>query len=310
MPKILVTSNLNPDLDGYACSIGYAEYLNLKGKKAEPILLGELDDETNYVLNIANEKAISQYKDILKGDIRLILVDTTSLESLRTEANPQQIYEIIDHRRLNDAHLFPWAKKQIELVGSCATLIVEKFISENLPIKTGTAYLLYGAIVSNTINFKNRITTERDRKAAEYLLTKITITDDFPEKMFRARTNIEGDNLSRYLHKDFIEQSVQNKKLTVFQMEIVGTDNLIKTSLQEIKNIINSIIKDKKLDYCFLNIIDTIKAYNYILAINSKTEDFLKKVLALDFKNGLVKTDYIIMRKEIMAKIKEYLENE
>lgn len=97
--------------------------------------------------------------------------------------------------------------------------------------------------------------------------------------------------------------------MTIFQMEIVGTDELIDQRLDEIKDIISDIIKDRKLDYCFLNIIDTLKAYNYILAIDQSTEALLKDVLRLEFKDGIVKTGYIIMRKEIMAKIKDYLEN-
>jgi len=310
MEKLLVTSNLNPDLDGYACSVGYAEYLKLSGKKADPVLLGEIDDETTYVLNLTSESAIPQFNGDLKGKGELILVDTTSAESLKTELDPKQVVEIVDHRRLNDAYLMPWAKKQIELVGSCATLIVEKFITDKLPIKKETAHLLYGAIVSNTINFKNQITTVRDKNAAKHLLKEIEIAEDFAEKMFRARTNIKGDNLSRYLHKDYVELQICGRKLTVFQMEIVETDQLIKERLSEIISIAKFIIKDKELDYCFINIIDTLKAYNYIITLDETTENMLGKILNLKFQNNFAKTDIIIMRKEIMPKIKEYLDYE
>lgn len=306
--RIFITSNKNPDLDGYACAVGYAEFLNRTGKKAKAILLGEIEDETKFVLNLADIKSMEKYGGEIDSD--LIIVDTTNLQSLGRDVDKKLLVEMIDHRRVNDASLYPWAKVQNELVGSCATLITEKFMQAKIKPSKETAYLLYGAIVSNTINFKNKITSDRDRAAASFLKKLIDIPEDFAEKMFRARTNISGGNLSNYLHKDFIEQNVCGKIMTIFQMEIVETDNLIKNRLDEIKDIIHDIIKDKKLDYYFLNIIDTLKAYNYILVVDEKTETLLKKILELNFVDKLVKTDHIIMRKEIIAKIKDHFSYE
>jgi manganese-dependent inorganic pyrophosphatase len=308
MSKIIITSNKNPDLDGYACSVGYAEYLNKTGKDSEPILLNEIDDETKFVLDFGKIRALEKNKkDISKN--KIVIVDTSNLNSLKLEIAPNNLIEIIDHRRINDSYLYPWVKTQIEMVGSCATLIAEKFINDKIEPSRESRLLLYSAVISNTINFKNKITTDRDIKAAQYLSKEIDLPKNSAEQMFRARTNIEGENLNHYLNKDYIEQTVCNKSLTVFQMEIVETSSLVRDRLKEIITIIKNIIKNKKLDYCFLNIIDTLEAYNYIVVVDAKSEDFLRKVLNLNFENGLAKTDFIIMRKEIMVKIKEYLEN-
>ena len=307
--KIIVASNANPDLDGYACAVGYAELLNKIGQPSEPLLTGSIDDETKFVLDIIGLQPLQKNTKSIEEN-KIILVDTSNFDSLKVSADPKNIIEIIDHRRVNDASLYPWAKSQIELVGSCATMIVEKFQQAQVEPSFTASYLLYGAIVSNTINFKNKITVERDIKAAAYLKNNLDIAPDFAEKMFRARTNITGVKLSDYLHKDFIEQTVCNKHLTAFQMEIVETDALIEKRLDEIKTIILDIIKDKKLDYCFLNIIDTLAAHNYILVFDHETEELLSKILNLSFNHQLVKTDYIIMRKEIMAKIKDHLGNQ
>lgn len=308
MGKIIITSNLNPDLDGYACSIGYAEYLNKIAKNAEPILLGEIDDETKFVLEFGKIKALEKKeKDISKN--KLVIVDTSNLDSLKLNIDPHKLIEIIDHRRVNDSSLYPWAKTQIEMVGSCATLIAEKFISSNIEPSAETKLLLYGAIVSNTINFKNKITTDRDINASNYYKETLNLPEDFAEQMFRARTNIKGDNLNRYLNKDYIEQTLCGKKLTGFQMEIVGAKDLVDNRVNDICQIVTKVIQGKALDYCFLNIIDTIEAYNYIFAFNQQTEILFTKILGLKFTNGFTKTECIIMRKEIMAKIKDFLEN-
>ncbi|MEI6039857.1 MAG: DHH family phosphoesterase [Candidatus Berkelbacteria bacterium] len=307
--KIYVASNKNPDLDGYACAFGYAELLNKIGKISEHILTGRVDDETMFILDMIKQKPIYEVDENIKIE-KLILVDTSNLRFLNLSVDPKNLIEIIDHRTVNDSSDYPWAKIQIELVGSCATLITEKFQEAGVEPSRESAYLLYGAIVSNTINFKNKVTVQRDLDAAKYLIDKIEIDSDFAEKMFRARTNIDGENLSRYIHNDFAEHSILGRNMTVFQMEIVGTDDLIANRLDEIKSIIQDVIKGQKLDYCFLNIIDTLEAKNYILAADSDTEKILSKILNLNFVDKLAKTDYIIMRKEIMAKIKDYLSNE
>lgn len=192
--RIIVASNANPDLDGYACALGYAELLNKTGKDVQAILLGSIDDETKFVLDLIHQKPIEPTKQGIENS-NLIMVDNSNLDALRVSADPKKIIEIIDHRRVNDSSLYPWAKSQIELVGSCATLIVEKFQDEKTEPSHDSAYLLYGAIVSNTINFKNKITVTRDIEAADYLKTLIDIPDNFAEQMFRARTNIEGGGI-------------------------------------------------------------------------------------------------------------------
>jgi len=309
MTKIFVSSNKNPDLDGYACAVGYAEFLNKTGKNAQPILLGEIEDETKFVLKLAELKPLEIYEGLIDSDI--VLVDSSHIQTIGREVDPKKLVEIIDHRRVNNSDLYPWAKVQNELVGSCATLITEKFINDNIVPSIESAYLLYGAIVSNTINFKNKITTDRDHKAANYLKTLINIPENFAEEMFKARTNIEGENLSRYLHKDFVQLELSGEKFTVFQMEIIRTNQVVKNRLEEIKNILQEIVKDKDLDFYFLNMIDTSEAFNYIICPDQNSRRLLEKVLELKFDNDVAKTGFIIMRKEIMSLIKDYLqENE
>lgn len=305
--ELIVSTGAGSDLDGYACSVGYAELLNKIGRPATAISVGEIDKETKFVLSLIGGAEIEKTSSITK-DAQIILVDTTNSKFLNIDADPKQVVEIIDHRKVNDAHLFPWAKVQVELVGSCATLIVEKFIEESIEPSMLSAYLLYGAIVSNTVNFKNQITLDRDIKAADYLKTLIDIPEDFVEKMFRAKTDIEGGNLKLFLESDYLEREVLGKCIVVFQPEIVETEHLIENRSDEVKSLINAIVKDKNLDYYLINIIDTLEGYNHILVFDSSSQKLLENILNIKFENGIAKINHILMRKEIMGKIKDYLE--
>jgi inorganic pyrophosphatase/exopolyphosphatase len=103
------------------------------------------------------------------GFEKIILVDTSGPQWISKKINLEKVVEIIDHRQVENTSEFPNAKVQIELVGSCATLITEKFMTAKIIPSEKSATLLYCAIISNTINFKNKVTTDRDRKVAVWL---------------------------------------------------------------------------------------------------------------------------------------------
>lgn len=46
--KILITAKVNPDLDGTACSLAYADLLNNLGEEAEGLIFGAPQLETQY----------------------------------------------------------------------------------------------------------------------------------------------------------------------------------------------------------------------------------------------------------------------
>src|SRR3989344_3305836 len=158
--NILITSYKNPDLDGTACTFAYTEYLQKNGKNVVAAVFGTPSREAQFVfktfkiLPLKNaEKIIGKVKDI-------ILVEASDTSGISWKIDPTKVIEIIDHRKIHEAHKFFNAKTQIELVGSAATLIAEKFHNNKTTITSESASLLYSAIISNTINFQAKVTTK------------------------------------------------------------------------------------------------------------------------------------------------------
>ena len=52
--RVLVTSYVSPDLDGFACAIAYAEFLNKTGKPAETVIYGTPHDEALFLIKHFN----------------------------------------------------------------------------------------------------------------------------------------------------------------------------------------------------------------------------------------------------------------
>lgn len=98
----------------------------------------------------------------------LILVDTQSLNSIRGLNSATQI-EVIDHHELRPNFPEDW-KIEIEAVGACTTLMVERIQKASLSLTTVQATLLLLGIYEDTGSMTYVHSTPRDVRAVAYLL--------------------------------------------------------------------------------------------------------------------------------------------
>lgn len=305
--SVAITTVKNPDLDGYACAIGYAELLRKQHINARAAIFGRPLSEVIFVINYTKSKILSLPNSDLKEFDAIVLVDKSTFNPQYNLFDKCKVTEVIDHRKINETHLFSKAKLQIELIGACATLITEKFIKAKIKPETPTSFLLYGAICSNTINFKNSLTSKRDIAAADYLKKLARIPDSFTKQMFVFKSNLTGKKLIDQMTNDALDHlEINDKKFTIFQIESVDCKNLVKNRINEIEEFMEKDAKEKKLDFYFINMIDVFEGYNFIISPDRKTKKLLGEILRLKFYKNVARADYIIMRKEIVAKIKEY----
>ncbi|MBI5221336.1 MAG: DHH family phosphoesterase [Candidatus Magasanikbacteria bacterium] len=306
MAKIIVTSYKNADLDGVACAIAYAEFLNKHGSEAKPLIAGQPHKEARFVLEKFGISTELGMDEKVSANLSVIFLDASDTESLPNGIQAEQVIEIIDHRQFNETNNFSKAKIQLELVGACATLIAEKFYSINTEISKDSAALLYCAIVSNTLNFKGSVTTERDIKMAQWLKNQIQIPENFEYEMFMHKSNLDQP-LKEILLSDFKTFDLNGKKVSIAQLEILDKNDYIKNNLVEIKLTLEELKNEQQLDYLFLNFIDLEKGINSFVVIDKHTEELLSQVLIVQFKNSVAHSDKMILRKEIYPLIKNIL---
>lgn len=305
--KLLVTPYKDPDLDWTACAFGYAEFLHKNNENAIAAVFWTPHRESQFVLKEFNIPDLENAENLVNNVDWIIIVDASDLRGLSNQIQPEKVIEVIDHRKVHEAHNFPNAKIQIELVGSAATLIAEKFHSSKITISEESAALLFSAIVSNTINFQANVTTKRDHEMADWLQTKFSLPENYIHKMFVDKSQFKK-NLKETFIDDFATFHFNNHNLGIAQLEIVNVNNFVKKNLVEIKKILEELKKEKSLELIFLTCIDLETAFNQIIVVDESTENLIKKALKVIFKNGVTKRDGILMRKEIVPLIKEVLE--
>jgi manganese-dependent inorganic pyrophosphatase len=307
MKTTLVTCYVNPDLDGVAGAIGYAEFLTKSGQVAQVGIIGDIHEEARYVFDRFHFPHPSTLASS-EGYEQIILVDASDLNGLEGKIDPQKVIEVIDHRQVHEADKFPQAKIQIELVGAAATLIAEKFMQAKLPISQEAATLIYSAIISNTLNFKAPVTTDRDRQAATWLNQTAKLGDNFWKELFIAKSDLSGEKLEERIRGDFAWFEFSGKKLGIAQIEIIGATTLIAQREAEIIDILKQLKKELGLDFIFQNTIELEEGKNFLVTADEDSKKLLIATLNLEFKGQTAIRPELIMRKQIVPIIKAYLE--
>lgn len=298
MEKYVVTSYINPDMDGISAMYAYSEYLNKCGKKSCYYYEGTVKKEVQivsemYGIEINNNK-------IINSTDKIVLVDTNSLEELPKRINKNNIVEIYDHHKRTS-----WLDNKenisinIEWIGAAATLIAEKFRDEKIDISRESAILLYFGIISNTMNLKIKMTTKRDIEISNWLKSKVPeISDKDIETVFIKKSNII-QNLREEMEVELVDKFM-SISWTMGQLEIANVESFLNENETQIRKILEDIHNEKNVKYVSVNCMDIINGYSIIVAYNQETADLIQKDLGIEFHNLKGRTTILESRKEMV----------
>ncbi len=305
--SILVTSYEHPDLDGTACSAAYAHFLTIHGTLAQAAIFSSPQQEALIAYEYFHVPLPPQGSELLNENPDIILVDTSDPDDIASVIDPNRVVEVIDHRTVHRLEGFPNCKHQMELVGSCATLIAEKYAAANIVPPRQIAGPLYGAIISNTINFNATTTTPRDQAMAQWLNESLQLPSTFVHDFFQKKSLLT-EPLAIVLEKDYKQATFGGKTCSIFQLEIVDARHFLTTHIHELNRIMNDARERKQLDVLFINCIDIEQGYNCIYATDAISQRVVSQILKVDFVDTIAQTSAIIMRKQIAPLLKHYLE--
>ena len=302
MPGILVTAKVNPDLDGTACSLAYADLLNKLGGEAEGLMFGSPQIETQYFTEKYGIKIPSHDNDG-KGDwVNFVLVDSSSMKGMPKVVKREAVIETIDHREGSPEEEFPSAQIQNELIGAAATIVIERFQKANLLPKDDHAKLLYGAIYHNTLNFLATNTDERDRAAAAFLETSFNLKSDLALGMFTYMTARILSNLRAAITSDAKEFELFPRQNFVGAHQIVIYGGKIESYESEVSQVVDDLEKEFNCGWSFVNVVDLERKKSLIFASNDKAIRALEGALAAKFKGKWAILDPVL-RKQIIPKL-------
>lgn len=294
-----VSTYVNPDTDGVCSSIAF-QFIN---KEYTPIVFGDFDEETRYVLDYFNLPYPSVL-DKLEGIYELVLVDTHHLNQIHHSINPLFVTHIIDHHPAGDDSAFSKAKIQNEEVGSVCTLLSEYMQQNRIYPIDRIAGIMAMAIVSNTLNFSAPSTHNRDVQSFNWLIQYFNYDKGFIKGMFGARSNFKNRITIEVLESNMKILEIFNG-IGISQVETVSPHDVI--NRDDLHQSVINIVNKNSLSHFVLSIVDIYNMITYVMVFEERTKILLENSMLLKFDNMLSIVDKILLRKtDFFPKLKNY----
>lgn len=247
---IYVIGHKSPDSDTVCSAIAYAKLLNLLGYTAEPRITMPLNNETKYIL----EKAGAETPEILESAAgeTIFLVDHSEYAQAADDMADAHIVGIMDHHGVGTVNTGHQIVYEARPIGSTATIVWLDYMNYGFEIDQQTAYILLGAVLSDTSNCTGSTTTEADRKAVPALaeLAGVTDTDALYNELHQRAMSYDGMSDMEIMFSDYKEYEASGVKYGIGLMNSTNEETS-KELAERMKNISKEAMDSKDVRYMF-----------------------------------------------------------
>ncbi len=281
--EVLIFGHKNPDTDSICSSLVH-ESLNEKvGWKAKAVRLGNINKETQFVLDYLKIEAPELIEKVEEGQ-EVILVDHCDFEQSAEGIEKATIRMVTDHHRVGKFRTTEPLYITSKPYGCTATILYEEFKEFNFEIDKKDAILMASAIISDTLLLKSPTTTRFDKKALEELgkIAEIDV-DEYGLKMLKAGTDLDDLSAEELINIDAKVFEKEDTKFEIAQVNTVSIEDVLKRET-ELKAVMNETIQEKGLSLFVLAITDILNSNSEIIALGEKSG-----VIKVAFGKDLVK---------------------
>ncbi|MFD2638869.1 manganese-dependent inorganic pyrophosphatase [Piscibacillus salipiscarius] len=300
MSNVLVLGHKNPDTDSICSSIAYATLKDKLGEQAEPVRLGELNEESKYALKYFQTKAPRMISGVSEETERVILVDHNEKQQSAIDIDKVKVIEVIDHHRIANFETSEPIYYRAEPVGCTATIIYKLFLENNVTVEKNVAGLMLSAIISDTLLFKSPTTTNQDIEIGKELakIAKVEL-EDYGLSMLEAGTNYSDKSMEELVELDSKDFNLSGKRVKVSQINVVNPAEILRNQ-EEIKQVLKKNTEKQSLNLSILMITDILNSNSIILAFG---EDYkaIEYAFNVTFEQNLVLLEGVVSRKKQMV---------
>lgn len=294
--KVLIFGHKNPDTDSI-CSSMVHEILNKKvGWEAKAVRLGNVNKETQFVLNYLGIEAPELIEKVEEGQ-EVILVDHNEFSQSVEGIEKAKIQMVTDHHKIANFETSEPLYYTAKPYGCTATILYEEFKQFNFEIEKKEAILMASAIISDTLLLKSPTTTRFDKQALEELekIAGINI-NEYGLEMLKAGTDLDEFSVEELLNIDAKEFNKEGIKFEIAQVNTVDIEDVLKRET-EIKNAIHKTIEEKGLSLFVFAITDILNSNSEIIALGEKAE-VIKVAFGKELENDRTFLEGVVSRKK------------
>lgn len=304
--RVVTSGSAYIDIDAFAGCVAYAEFLNLRGIRAVAASGAAWNESITPSVRSLDAPLVIDY--IPAADDKFVLIDVSDPDHFDRMVALERVEEVIDHHpgfeQYWQARLGKRAK--IEFIGAACTLVYEHWKEAGLAGKMSetSARLLVSGILDNTLNFKARVTTERDRTAYNELLKLGNLDSDWTEQYFSEAQATILAGVASSLTKDTKTLklvSFPDKPVIVGQLVVWEAGEVLDKYLGTISQVM-----ERKSPQWFINLVGVSEGRSYLIARDTGVKEWVAKVLNATFDGPVAKANRLWLRKEIIKQDIEF----
>ncbi|RYL92669.1 manganese-dependent inorganic pyrophosphatase [Sporolactobacillus sp. Y61] len=267
MGKVLVFGHKSPDTDAICSAIAFADLKNKLGENVEAVRLGELNGETEYVLNHFHVAVPRLVKTVANEVPAVYLVDHNEPKQSVDDIRDVEVLSVVDHHRIADFETKAPLYYRAEPVGCTATILVKIFKENGVEISKTIAGLMLSAIISDTLLFKSPTCTEEDVKAAKELEQLSGVSaESYGLTMLKAGTNIGDKSADELITLDMKPFKMGKFSVEIGQVNVVDFDDALSRKA-ELEAAIQKEIDNKNLDLFVLAVTNILTSDSKALVL-------------------------------------------
>ncbi|PWW20567.1 manganese-dependent inorganic pyrophosphatase [Cytobacillus oceanisediminis] len=272
MSKVFVFGHKNPDTDSICSALAYAELKTKLGVEAEPIRLGQVNEETQYALDYFKAEAPRLVEAVSKEVNEVILVDHNEFQQSADDIRDVKILEVIDHHRIANFETSDPLYYRAEPVGCTATILNKMYKENGVEISKETAGLMLSAIISDSLLFKSPTCTDQDIEAARELAEVAGVNpEEYGLEMLKAGADLSKKTVEELVSLDAKEFQMGTYKTEVAQVNAVDLNDVLNRQA-ELEAVISETIKKKELDLFVFVLTDILNNDSVAIALGNETK--------------------------------------
>ncbi|CAF0978557.1 unnamed protein product [Adineta steineri] len=309
--QVYVFGHRNPDTDAITSALVYADFLRRKKINAKAYRLGDLNNETKFVLKRAGMKPPDMLPSYLAAGTAVALVDHNESQQSMENLKMMRVTYVVDHHRLGDLTTLEPIYLRFEPVGCTATILTKLYRENKFRINQNIALLLVSAILSDTLHFRSPTTTDDDRLMVTYLLpiAKIDNVESYANQMFAAKSDLNSYTMREILFLDYKTFIFKNQLWGVGVVETFYPNN----TLTRKDELFEAMIDEKKrsnLTGILFSVIDIVNLRNYMIILGEIEKFIIQKAFNVNVQDRIADLGSRISRKkDIVPSLERYFKN-
>ncbi|WP_170364830.1 manganese-dependent inorganic pyrophosphatase [Ruegeria arenilitoris] len=299
-----VFGHKSPDTDSTGSPILWAWYLNeVKGEKAEAVLLGEPNTEAAFMLQRWDLPKPRIIEDV-ETDAPVVIVDTNNPAELPANVNNTDIRAIIDHHKLVGGLE---TKGPIDItvrpLACTATIMIDLMGDDAAKMPEAVKGAALTCILSDTLEFRSPTTTAHDREVAEKLAAELGLdVSAYASDMFAAKSDVSSFSDAELIRMDSKEYEVDGTKFRVSVLETTAPGVVLDRKDSLAQSMVE-VAKEDGVDQVLLFVVDILNEEATLLVPN----DLVKSVAEKSF-DASVSGDTVVLP-GIMSRKKQIIPN-